>query len=180
MRMQKILSIVFGLYLVQLVVWPTKRFFKLFKCGELAMYLFGGIAICGGLGIVFAWFSDSFDFKGAHVLNAMIVFVPSIVGTSFFDLIFALCHKRSTMPIYIALWLIVLSLVLLLVTAVAYFQGLSNPRLIYLVWAFSLVYWTVVNADDEKFSLVVNPNNTEGGDAMRKMSGKDSIEGVES
>lgn len=184
MRTKKLSATFFNLYIVQLFVWPISRLFRLFKYGDLAMYLLGGVAFCGGLGIVFAWFLDSFDFTGERVLNAMIVFVPSIVGTSFFDLIVMLCSKKNQcqqlMPTYIALWLIFLSFVLLVCTGVAYYKERPNPSLTYWVWGLSLAYWTVINADDTKFNPKFQPNNTEGGDAMRTMEGLDTIVGVKS
>lgn len=167
-------------YFPQLIIWPTERVFRLLKCGELAMYLFGGIAICGGMGIIFSLFSDDFNFAGKAVLSAMIVFAPSIVGTSLFDLVFMLCRKKNTIPTYVAAWMIVLSLVLLLFVAVAYFKHGNNPRWAYSIWGLSLLYWVIVNADDPKFSPDNNPNSAEGGEPMRRMSGKDSIEGVKS
>lgn len=180
MRVQNFFSVVFKLYLVQLIVWPLRRVFRLLHCGELTMYLVGGVTICGGLGIIFALISDSFSLVGEHVLTTMIVFVPTVVGTSFFDLIFLLCLKKTTIPTYMALWLIVLALVLLFFTAMAYFKEGPHPTLTYWVWGLSLAYWTVVNADDTKFSSGGNPNNIEGGDAMRMMVGRDTIPGVKS
>lgn len=178
MSVRKFFSSFSKLYFVQLIVWPSCRVFRLFQCGELAMYLVGGVAICGGLGIVFSLFSDSFNLVGEHVLSAMIVFVPSVVGTSFFDLIFLLCRKKNPIPTYMALWLIVLALVLLGFTTMAYFTEGHRPKLTYWVWGLSLAYWTIVNADDTKFSPRVNPDNIEGGDAMRLMSGQDTLSGV--
>lgn len=180
MYVQSVFSNLSKHYLLQLIIWPIERIFRLLNCGELAMYLFGGIAICGGMGIIFSLFSDDFNFAGKAVLSAMIVFAPSIVGTSLFDLVFMLCRKKNTIPTYVAAWLIVLSLVLLLFVAVAYFKHGDNPCWAYSIWGLSLLYWVIVNADDPKFSPGDNPNTVEGGEPMRRMSGKDFIEGVKS
>lgn len=180
---KQVLSIITRNYLVEFPLWLLKRVGKLLTCGELAMYLIGGIAICGGLGIILAWMSNGFCFENKNVLNAMIVFAPSIIGTSLFDLIFALCRQDSRLPPFKAAGLIVLALLLLLFVATAYLKEVSgekSPCLTYWAWGLSLVYWIVVNADDIKFNGDLGVQNTQGGDPMRPMGGMDTIPGVES
>ena len=168
------------LYIIQLVVWPLSRLSRVFTHGDLAMYLLGGVTLCGGLGIIFAWLSNSFDPASEQVLHAMIVFVPSIVGTSFFDLVLMLSRKRSQIPTYIASWLMVLAIALLITAAVAYFKQGKNQVLTYWVWGLALALWTVINADDAKFAKDLNPKDIEGGDAMRPMKGFENLEGINS
>ena len=172
-------------YLVDFPLWMLKRACKLLTCGKLGMYLIGGIAICGGMGIILAWMTNGFDIMSKPVLNAILVFVPSIIATSILDLIYTVKSEVKHETVNIS-GLIVLSFVLLVLVGVAYFteaankEVTSNPKLTYWVWCMSLLYWTIANADDPKFSTSDNPNNAEGGEPMLRMSGEASIEGVKS
>lgn len=178
-------SFICGHYLVDFPVWMLKRACKVLTCGKLGMYLIGGIALCGGMGIILAWLTNDFDIASKPVLNAILVFVPSIIATSLFDLIYTFKSEEKFKLIYAA-GLIVLAFVLLGLVGVAYFteeanKGTTpNPKLAYWAWCLSLLYWTIVNADDPKFSGDDNPSNAEGGEPMRKMKGKESIEGIQS
>ena len=86
-----------------------------------------------------------------NVVSALVVFVPTIVGTALFDLLFAVYNRNPKMAMHRVLGLVVCATVLLVSSGFVFFCNAPNPTGAKWIYLLALLLWVVINAEDVKF-----------------------------